>query len=220
MPKDAGDGTRYAILQVRSRPVGSGGNVGIGVTLGISVVVTLDGTTQSHTGKLEDLTVDSSLPDDPLAVSATLRNTGNAHFGAPPNAISAVATLLGASGQLATSKTDVTGNSLVPTFGRRLDLALKPQGPLVDGTYQLVVEADLQDGTVLDKATLEFQERNGAVLGVTSVPNAPPPVEKDSTDMVALILATLLGAGVAVVALTILRPGRRRRRTAPPPVAQ
>ena len=218
VPNDAGDGTRYAILQVRSRPAGSAGNVGIGLTLGISVVVTIDGTAQTHTGKLENLVIDSSAPGDPLAVSATLMNTGNAHYGAPPNAISVSASLLGASGTIATTKTDITGNSIVPTFGRRLDLSLKPPAAFVDGTYELVVEADLQNGTMLDRATLQFKEHNGSVLGVTSAPNPPAPAPgTGGTDGLALIVASVIGAGVAVLLLTLLRPRRRRPPVTPPP---
>ena len=106
VPKDAGEGGRYAILEVKGTR-GSADeevNVGIGATIGASVVVTLEGTTQTRTGDITGVNVAPLQAGQPIAVNASLRNTGNYHYGASPVRMYAAATLK-----------DPRGNNVVTT---------------------------------------------------------------------------------------------------------
>ncbi len=221
VPEGAGEGTRYALLQVRGQPASDDGNVGVGVALGVSVVVTLAGTTQTSIGDIEGMEAAWSPLVGELAVTSLLRNNGNAHYGAPPNAVVASATLMDATGALVGSaRTTLTGNSVVPSFGRSIDLSIAPPQPLADGRYRLEQVIGLEDGTILDQAILGFEQLGGSVLGATAVPvpeaEIVPSAVESSLDSLPLILSGLLGAAAVALALFSFLIGRRvlRRRTA------
>lgn len=206
VPAGAGDGDRYALLKINGQPLPGSGNVGIGVALGVSVLVTLPDTSQTRTGSIKDLIVGSAIPGQPVSLTGLIQNTGNSHYGAVPNAVYQTATLRSQSGeQLATATETLSGNSIIPTLGRRFDLALAPGQALAAGRYQVDVEVGLEDGTVLDQATANLEVPGGAVLPVTGGP---------SEDQLA-ILPSLLGAAMGVLLLLLyLRRRKPRQRTA------
>ena len=214
VPKGAGEGARYAIVDITGVPVSSQ-SVGIGVRLGVSSVITLSDTKQTRTGRITGLTVDQGVPGQPLGVTATLVNTGNSHYGAAPNQVNTSATVRDSSGKVvATGRTTMTGNSIVPTFGRQFSISLSTDRPLDDGTYLVEVGASLQDGTALDRATLEFDVSAGSVLGATSVPNQSPPASNGgSSDGGGMMLVSGLLAGLLVGAMGIGAFALRSRRT-------
>lgn len=216
VPDDAGEGTRYAVLKITGTPRGGGKNVGIRAELGVTSIFTLDKTSQTHTGAIEDLTVDQRLAGgEALAVSAMLKNTGNSHFGAAPNQVITSATLRSANGDVVAADTStMTGNSTVPTFSRRFTVSLTPSQPVSDGRYHLEVIAGLQDGTVLDRTALDFDALSGAVLGATSAPITviSPPAPPD--DLPLILSAMLLWAAGAVALLALVRGRQSVRRRA------
>ena len=217
IPRDVGDGARYAILKVTGIPATGSENVGIGVELGVTTLVTLASTTQTHKGSIAGLAVDQSTPGQ-IGVTGTVMNGGNSHFGAAPDQVYTLATLHRADGGgvVASDRTTLTGNSTVPTFGRSFTVPLKPAHALADGRYHLEVEAGLQDGTVLDRAALDFDLAGGAVLGATGVPSQGPPATPGaSSDGLTLILSGVLVGVLGVLILLGLLRGRRtmRRRT-------
>jgi hypothetical protein len=209
VPKDAGEGTRYAILQINGKPSSGDGNVGVGVTLGLSVLVTIANTSLYRTAELDGLAVELPL-GAPLALSAVLKNTGDTHFGSPPYAVTTAATVqpIGAS-TLATARSTMTGNSVVPTFGRRVDLSLKPVSPLADGRYHVEMESRMQDGTLLARAALDFQVSNNAIAEATAAPSVGLPQSGGGIDGMTLALGLLVGAALAAIVFALL--GRRRR---------
>lgn len=216
VPKDAGEGTRYAILEITGMPVSGDENVGIGVELGVSSLVSLDTTKQTRSGAVQDLAVGKVVPGQPLAVTGTLTNTGNSHYGAVPDQVSASATLEDANGDvLGTGKVTLSGNSIVPTFGRQFSLSVTPSRPLSDGSYHLEVQAGLQDGTVLDRAGLDFQVASGSVLGATGVPVQTLTTNGGPSDSApVLLLGVMLGVCMGVLGLGFIarREGRAQRR--------
>ena len=211
VPRDAGQGTRYAIVSISGHPAGASQNVGIAVTLGLSIVVALDGTQQTHEGLIADLAARQT-PGQPLDVTATLVNTGDSHYGAAPYQVDAIATLLDWSGKtLASAKTSLTGNSVVPSFARAVDVTFPPAAPLGDGHYHLELDAVLRDGTVLDRKRIEL-DAAGGVFAASGSPEPAPAVAVPATGgdsgIVIGVLGALVGAGVAVA---LLAPRRRAR---------
>ena len=217
VPTGAGEGTRYAILDVVGLPATGDKNVGFGVDLGVSTLVTVAGTAQDRTGAISDITIGKALPGQPLPVTVALTNTGNTHYGATPDELVATATLQDASGNLV-AKTDATSGrlSLVPTFVRDLALTLDQSKPLADGRYHLEVGAGLKDGTVLDQKAMDFQWSGGAVLGATGAPvQTPVATGTSSVDPLMLVLASLVGGAVVVLVFLVAQGSLRRRRRAP-----
>jgi hypothetical protein len=203
VPQSAGAGERYALLEVNGRPLPGSGNVGVGIALGVSVVVDLSGTSQTRSASIGGLTVARPVSGQPLAVSGTLSDTGNVHFGAPPNQIVETADVIAANGNtVATGTSTMTGNSLIPTFNRQFQLAVVPAQPLPAGQYRVQVKAALQDGTVLDQATTDFVVAASASSSALSGEGIP------------LIAAGLLGFGLAALVLFLIFGGRRLRRRA------
>jgi hypothetical protein len=202
LPEGPAEGERYALLKVTGIPASGDGNVGIGVALGVSVLINMPNSATSIAGSIADLAVAEVIPGEPVSVTGLVENTGNMHYGAPPNGVYQVATLRNANGEaLATSRETLTGNSIVPTFGRRFELAIDPGQPLTPGAYSVDVEVGLEDGTVLDTATTEV-----TAAGVNPVqPGAVP------GDLMPFVLAGMLGAAVAVLLLVVLGPRRLRR---------
>jgi hypothetical protein len=213
VPSDALDGTRYAILKVTSMPVSGTENVGFGTELGVSSLVTLTNTSQTHTGSIKDLAVGKPVSGKPLIVTGMIMNTGNSHYGAAPNQVNATATLTRANGDaVASGKTVLSGNSIVPTFGRDFSIPLTTGAGLSDGKYHLAVMAVLQDGTALDQASFDFTISGGeVVLGATSAPaNTPAGSGTSDSGILALVFGALVLALLMIVLLSALV--RRRRR--------
>ena len=211
-PTAAGAGSRYAILEAQGTPTADGGNVNIGINLGLSVVITLDGTEGHRTGTLRDLAITPPTAGAPFTVTALLENTGNTHYGMPPFPITTKASLQGPSGEVvATASAEVVGSSVIPTFRRKLSLDLAPLATIADGTYHLELEADLPGGQILSRAALDFKLAGGAVGGETQAPASGPQTPGgQSADTGALILAALFGGVLMTLVLLVLFLGRRR----------
>ncbi len=215
IPKDVGEGSRYAVLDVQGRPIGGDGNVGIGMALGVSVIVTVKDTIQTRVGAIEGLALERTPLGSPLAVSGLLRNMGNSHFGAAPNAVYAAGLLTNANAEaVADARVTFDGNSIVPTFARAIRLEFGDGTPLPNGRYRVALEAGLADGTLLDRYLLDFTIQAGGVLGETVIPDRPlpPPAGGESgADDLNLLFAIFAAALVAVLLAT-----RARRRAAGP----
>jgi hypothetical protein len=215
VPGDAVDGTRYAILKVTSMPVSGTENVGFGTELGVSSLITLTNTNQTHTGSIKNLAVGKPVSGKPLNVTGMIMNTGNSHYGAAPNQVNASATLTRANGDaVASGKTVLSGNSIVPTFGRNFSIPLTAGAGLSDGKYHLAAAAALQDGTVLDQKSIDFTIAGGeVVLGATSAPttNAPGSSGNSDSGVLILFLGFLAAALLVIVVLSVLASRRRNR---------
>jgi hypothetical protein len=213
VPSSAGDGVRYAILKITGLPVSGTENVGFGMELGVSSIITLKNTNQTHSGTITDLAVGKPVSGQPLVVTGTIDNTGNSHYGAAPNQVNAAATLTNSNGTVvASGKTVLSGNSIVPTFGRQFSISLKTGAGLSDGRYHLETTAALQDGTILDTKTLDFEVSGGQVLGATGAPgNTSGGNGGPESGMLILILGGLAAALLAMVVVNVLLYRRRRQ---------
>jgi hypothetical protein len=208
VPKEAGEGGRYAILEVKGRPGGMDDdvNVGIGATIGASVVVTLEGTTQTRTGDITAVNVAPVEAGSPINVQTSLQNTGNYHYGATPIRMYAAATLKDPAGNsVVTTVTPLTETSLVPTYARDFAIDLAATGELAAGRYAVEVQFGLEDGTILDKSTVDVNIGAPVVLQSDAAPGGGDGGNGMLYIVAALIVAALVLAGLAFLA------ARRRR---------
>ena len=214
VPQGAGEGTRYAMLRVAETQGSSGQNVGIGVELlAMPVLITLDKTTQTRTGVIQALSADAT-PGQPLVVKGQIKNTGNTHFGAAPDQISASAALYDATGKaVASGKTTITGDSIVPSFSRDFTITMAAAQDLAAGHYRVEVTAAL-GGDTLNTAALSFDVSDGQVEGATSGPLESASTASSSGDDTGVVLFALLGGlllGGLFATVVVLTTRRRMR---------
>jgi hypothetical protein len=212
VPQNAGNGTRYAALRISGTPGTGNQNVGIGVEIGIPILVSLADTQATTTGAVAGLSVASNNLGR-YTVTGSVTNTGNSHYGAPPNQVNVNATVYDATNKVfAGGKEVFTGNSIVPSFSR--DFSLDLGKPLTAGHYRLEVSAVLQNGTVLGKTALAFDVSGDSVAGATSVAvmggnqnNGSGSGPDNGTLLIAVCGGVLAGALVAALVIV----GTRRR---------
>lgn len=220
VPKDVGEGGRYAILQVQGTAKRNDGssedaNVGVTASIGASVVLTVDGTKQTRQGEIRDISVGDVASGQPLQVTTSFLNTGNYHYGNSPHRMYAAATLKDPSGNaIATSTTPLTSTSLVPTFGRDFLLTVAPDVTLTPGKYRVEVEVGLEGGTLLDSDGRDLDVTEGVALGAEQSPSADGSASSaggsgGSSDL-PMMLAAFLG-GSLLAAFLVLAGGRLRR---------
>jgi hypothetical protein len=210
LPTGPADGEHFALVRINGLPDGPGGNVGVGVALGVPVLLTLPGSPQTITGSLDQLAATGGIPGQAVTITGLVHNTGTIHYGQTTNAIQQTATLRGANGgAIATATTTLTGNSLIPGFARTFSVDLQPADQLGAGTYTVDVAAALKDGTVLDQGSTTL------TIGGSGSGGAPPIAVPAPDQSSTMLIAALVGALAAVVVFGVVLGGRRvRRRTA------
>ena len=216
-PQNAGAGTRYAILRITGTPGTGTQNVGIGVELGVPALITMADTSATHAGVVDGLGVDTTSGPS-LVVNGKIKNTGNTHYGAAPNQITASATLYDSSNkQIAESRTVLAGNSIIPTFSRAFKVTLASAKNLGAGHYRVEVSGRLQDGTLLGTAALQFDISNGAVEGATFVAvQSSDPSGSGSTGGLLLLVALCGVLGGAMLTGVVMLWTRRKAIQAAP----
>lgn len=142
-PDDIGEGTRYALVRIRSKPIG-GSMVGISVAIDVPIMFYKNGSAILETGEITS--INWSRQSDQLNLLLHFRNTGNTHYKA-----SARADLRDAAGNLITeNSTSLSASSLLPTSALIFDFRLNPGRTLAPGNYRLNSSVLLENGTVLD----------------------------------------------------------------------
>lgn len=145
VPEDVGDGSRFALVNIRSLPVGKNKTVGIEVAFNVPVVLNIIDSKFIKTGEITDLNVSGS------DISVIFKNTGNTNYMAK-----AIAILRDNDGAiLSNTSSSLTFSSIIPTASRRFRLSLKPETKLKPGNYILDASVALTNGTIL--ATRESQ---------------------------------------------------------------
>ncbi|HYO44889.1 MAG TPA: hypothetical protein VES19_16950 [Candidatus Limnocylindrales bacterium] len=211
LPADAVNGERFALLKVQGTPATDGSAIAMGIALGVGVLVQLPGASNQMAGDITGLAAGEPAPDEPILVTGALRNTGNAHYGAAPNTIYQLAVLRDADGQeVASNRQVMVGNSIVPTLSRRFALSLLPSQPLAPAVYTADVEVGLADGTVLDRASVEVDTRNGGQA--TPPTTATATVDLLGAQVPVAAVAIVLGLSALVVVVALVALAKRRRR--------
>lgn len=152
VPPDVGNGTRFALVNIRSLPTGRPGAIGFSIAFNVPVILNITGSELRRAGEITDLNVSGT------NVSLIFKNTGNTHFKAL-----AAAALKDRQGRvLSNATTPPTDSSIIPTASRRFRLSLKPETKLEPGDYVVDASVSLTNGTVL--ATREGSLKIGKMI--------------------------------------------------------
>lgn len=156
VPKDVGDGGRYAMINIRNAPIGNGSTV-IVTAISVPVIITVGGTSKTVTGMITNVTVADVIPGQPITITTTLKNTGNYHYKVKNNV-----TVSDAAGKIvAAGGTDLTSRSIVPTFLGAFEVNLAT--PLSIGKYTITSVLTREDGSVIDTKTVPFEIKEAYV---------------------------------------------------------
>jgi hypothetical protein len=207
VPDDVSGGGHYAIINIATKPVATGG-VGIITAVNVPVYLTIKDSQLIHTGTINNVSTGNITSGQPVAILTDFLNTGNHHF-----KIQGEVTISNASGEImGTTAVSLTAGSLIPGMTRRLEAAFIPQGELAPGNYNISSKVMLEDGTVLDEASGSFEVEQaytpppGTVAALSATPaasNVPATSSTQSPGAAAGINSTTLVVGVAAGAIII-----------------
>ncbi len=152
VPTDVGEGGIYALVNIRSLPVGES-NVGVVVAVDVPVRLTIANTKVLKTGEITSLSIDKPISAKEQNVALIFNNTGNYHYDALAEAV-----LRDAKGNvLANASTPLTFASIIPTTSRLFEIKLTPGNELLPGGYNIISTVRLEDGTVLATKGIDFK---------------------------------------------------------------
>lgn len=150
IPEDVGSGGRYAIVNIKTEPMGSG-NVGVITAIDVPVMLTIKGSELIETGDITELEVLDE--DEGLVVQLLFKNTGNHHYKASSEAV-----IQDESGEVvAETSTPLEGSSILPGDERQFKIQLDQEMELPSGSYTVEVSVIHEDGTVLDTEETTFE---------------------------------------------------------------
>lgn len=152
VPSDVGEGGRYALVNIRSLPMGKG-TVGVAVAVDVPVRLTIADTKLVKTGEITSLSLDKPLSRKGQNISLIFNNTGNYHYIALAEAV-----LEDRKGNiLANASTPLTFSSIIPRTSRLFKISLIPRSELIPGSYDINSTVKLEDGTVLATKEIGFE---------------------------------------------------------------
>ena len=148
LPKNTGDGGRYAIIYVHSLP-GAGASLATAVV--VPVFITVAGTKPAETGSIIQVAAGTVTIGQPITITTTFKNTGNYHYYAASNEV----TMTDAKGALvANASTTPMANAIIP--GNTVQFVTHPGVKnLPAGTYTVDSKV-LLGRQVLDEKTTTF----------------------------------------------------------------
>jgi hypothetical protein len=150
VPKDVGDGGRYAMITIRNAPIGNGTTV-IVTAISVPVIIAIGGTPKNMNGTITNVTVADVIPGQPITITTTLKNTGNYPYKVKNNV-----TVADSAGKVVASVgSDLTSRSIVPTYFGEFDVNLVK--PLPIGKYTITSVLTREDGSVIDTKTVPFE---------------------------------------------------------------
>lgn len=152
IPTNVGEGGRYALINIRSLPIGKG-NVGMAVAIDVPVRLTIANTRLIKKGEITNLSIDKPILQKAQNVSLLFNNTGNYHYNA-----FAEAALMDKNGKvLANASTPLTTSSIIPMTARLFRMELTPRQKLWPGSYKINSTVRLEDGTMLAAKEISFK---------------------------------------------------------------
>lgn len=166
IPKNVGEGGRYAIINVQTQSPNQGG-VGVASAVNIPIYLTIKDSNIVEEGDIENISVGEVITGKPVNIITNFQNTGNHHF-----KVKGEVTVTDSKGDvLDTIYLALTPSSIVPMMVRQLKAALIPEGELPLGVYSIRSKVMLENGTILDEARSDFEVR------APYVPPPPPAVQ-------------------------------------------
>jgi hypothetical protein len=152
IPKDVGNGGRYALASIHSQPMGNG-TVGISVGADVLVALTIVGTEQQISGEITGLELIKPVESEHTNVSLIYKNTGNYHYKSRVEAV-----LSNDKGEfIINASTPLSFSSILPTMSREFKMSLNPGKKLSQGKYRINASVNLEDGTVLATKEIAFR---------------------------------------------------------------
>jgi len=183
VPKNVGDGGRYAIITIHNAPIGNG-STAIVTAISVPVLITISNSKISSKGSIEKVTTSDIIPGQPIRFTTALKNTGNMYYYQTNNSVS----IINSTGkEVAMVATGPSAFAIIPTF--TVNYEVNVDTPLPSGSYTAISKISLQDGTVLDSknATFEIQA------------NYVPPIQPANVKLTARSSATLAGSDRRVI---------------------
>ncbi len=224
VPSNVGDGGRYAIIYIHEQPPAGGGSTGSLSAFNIPILLTIKGSSLSHTGKITEITSGKVANGQPIEIITSLQNTGNHQF-----KVMGDVTVTNSQGEVfGTIQVPLSTSSIIPTNSTQIIVNFIPKVTLPVGVYSLKSRLILEDGTALVSASGSFEIKDSYVPpSTTSVtPSSTPSVTLTSTPTlliqppsskppppqpfpVTLLAAVAVGAA-AVITLMVVA-GRKRK---------
>jgi hypothetical protein len=157
VPSDVGSGTRYAMVEILSKPISSNGSkpekMSPMAAINAIVIIQISGTDQILTGEISDLKIEKPISTKVQNISLNFENTGNTHFKALVKA-----DLLDEKGEvLASASIPLSRSSIFPGASRLFKFDIRPDEELKPGTYSLNATVNLGDESVLATKEVEFK---------------------------------------------------------------
>jgi hypothetical protein len=202
VPRNAGAGGRYAIIHVHPSG-GAGGQASFAAAVMVPVMLTVKGTTLTHTGSITNLVVGEVVPGKPIEIDTTLKNTGNHHYyGARVNV-----TVTDSSGKAIASGSTPTVFALIP--GNEITFKTPIAAAITHGTYTVKAEARrAEGGFLLDSKTTPLTIRAGYVppfqeTSITLAPGGPATLATPGGEVTILFPQ---GSVISVAQMTVKPP--------------
>lgn len=166
VPGNVTTGGKYALINIRTKPSNNNG-VGVISAVNVPIFLSIKNVEHVHTGKITGLTSTEATSGIPLDILTTFYNTGNHHF-----KFKGELTISDSQGKMLDSLYVAIGSSLIPNMSRQLKATFIPEAELPQGTYNIKSKVMLEDGTLLDEATGNFEIK---------APYVPPPAPASVT---------------------------------------
>ena len=143
IPTDVGDGGRYALITVATRPP-PGGKLGVITAVDVPVYITIKESRLTHQGAITGLSANVS-GSQAIEVTTIFENTGNHDF-----KVKDILTVSDNQGQtMASVDTGLSLWPLIPGMARKIKANLYPDIELLPGLYRISSQVTLDDGTIL-----------------------------------------------------------------------
>jgi hypothetical protein len=189
VPQNVGEGGRYALIHIHPTTTTGGGQMSIVTAMIVPVVLTVKGTTLTHTGSITNLDAGEAVTGKPIEIRTTLKNTGNHHY----NGVFVSITVTGSGGNVvATASTNPSLDSIMPE--NELILTT-PIATLAPGTYTVTSDAKVGT-TLLDTKTASFTV---AEPSAAAPPTTAPPTQAVSAPQTSRTPAKVTTQGGAAV---------------------
>lgn len=151
MPKDVGDGGRYAMIQLKTMATGDGSTMYV-TAISVPVMITIAKSAITQKGTITDVHVGEIVAGQPFHIVTALQNTGNYHYYSTKNTVS----ITDSGGNVIGTAISAPSNSvIIPTYTANFDIPFNKS--LALGSYTIKSQVSLEDGTVLDTKTIPYE---------------------------------------------------------------
>ena len=211
IPKNVGDGGRYALINVATQPP-AGSTFSVVTAVNIPIYITVKGSHLTNQGKITSLSADVS-NSQAIEVVSVFENTSNHDFKIKNNL-----TLIDSQGRIvASTNTGLSLWTIIPGMSREIQADLYPEVDLSPGSYRVASQITLDDGTILSNGDTNVELATG-LPAVTPPPSTGTPSSNvavvpraKTTNWVSIILL-IIGVAILFFMVGLFVTIRRLRR--------